>query len=422
MKALGIAAAAVMALAPLPGIVTAAGAAQAAPCAGAFANPASCQNCLLFVRVYHTSNVCEKEKAVPPRPAQAPPSSMPPIPEISPQPAPPEPALPSITPVQTPQVVPPSPPTPSTIPVRAPSINPPTPGAPRNAPLVIPPQELDAPPSAVAAAKAAPATRINPAAPPPPPTRTDFRQQLHDAVDGHGGNVDVVRAGNQALAYPRHWDYIDYDDDRRPMLYNPLNQAMTFRYFYADAYREVYVPAGGRVVLDAATVGLFPFTAVGGSYLASGSFYGGARIPSDAGPGSPPAGYAPPAPPEVYRDVLAYIPAGNQIVEVGQVQVVGHDDSEPAGSRDIFLLDDSTLAWGQVGDPGSGAQIRVTKTQPLPGIGPTDDGAFLLALATHQEPTPPARPWWPMALGYGMLAIAAGFAAWAISRGYGARN
>ena len=51
---------------------------------------------------------------------------------------------------------------------------------------------------------------------------------------------------------------------------------MTFRYFYDGAYREVYVPAGGRIVLDVATAGVFPFTAVGDNYLASGSFYGGA--------------------------------------------------------------------------------------------------------------------------------------------------
>ena len=32
---------------------------------------------------------------------------------------------------------------------------------------------------------------------------------------------------------------------------------MTFRYFYNGAYREAFVPAGGRIVLDIATVGAF---------------------------------------------------------------------------------------------------------------------------------------------------------------------
>jgi hypothetical protein len=177
------------------------------------------------------------------------------------------------------------------------------------------------------------------------------------------------------------------------------------------------VLAGGRIVLDAATVGLFPFTAVGDSYVASGSFYGGAWIPPDGWHGPPPPDYTPPAPPEVYPNVSAYIPADNQTVEVGQVEVVGHDDSQPAGSQDTFLLDDSTLAWGQVNDPSSRAQIRVTKTQSLPGVGPTDNGSFLVALAALKEPTQPTQPWWPSALGYGALAIAVGLLAWMIGRG-----
>jgi hypothetical protein len=100
--------------------------------------------------------------------------------------------------------------------------------------------------------------------------------------------------------------------------------------------------------------------------------------------------------------------------------VVGHDDSQPAGSQDTFLLDDSTLAWGQVNDPSSSAQIRVTKTQSLPGVGSTDNGSFLVALAAlHEEsaqPTQPTQPWWPVALGYGGLGIAMGLVAWMINR------
>jgi hypothetical protein len=133
MKALGIAAATAIALAPFSVVATTPDVAQAAPCAGVFANPTSCQNCLLFVEEYHTANVCDK--AAPSRPAQAPPSVMPvQTPEAPPEPAlpsvmpvqtpeaPPEPVLPepapaSVTPVQTLQVVPPSPPSPSTIPV-----------------------------------------------------------------------------------------------------------------------------------------------------------------------------------------------------------------------------------------------------------------------------------------------------------------
>ena len=64
----------------------------------------------------------------------------------------------------------------------------------------------------------------------------------------------------------------------------------------------------------------------------------------------------------------------------------------------------------------SGAQITVTKTQPLPGVGPTDNGSFLAALATHQEPPQPTQPWWPMALSYGGLAAAVWLIAWLMER------
>ena len=398
------AAAAAIAFAPFSVVATTPGVAQAAPCAGVGANPRSCRHCLSYVEKYHTSNVCYE--AAPSRPAQAPP----------------EPAPPSVTPVQTPQVVPPSPPPPSTIPVQTPKINPPAPGAPRTASLVTPPKGLDAPAQAVAAAKAAPATRINPTTPPKPPTQVDFNHQVQNVVNAHSGNVDTVNADNQMLTRPRQWDYLDYDDYHRPTLYNPLNEAMTFRYFYNGAYQEAFVPAGGRIVLDVATVGLFPFTAVGDSHVASGSFYGGAWIPPDGWNGPPPPDYTPPAPPKVYQDVLASVPADNQTVEVGQVEVVGHDDSQPAGSQDTFLLDDSTLVWGEVNDPSGSAQIRVTKTQSLPGVGPTDNGSFLVALAAHEEPAQPTQPtqpapsFWPLALGYGVFGIAVGLVAWMINR------
>lgn len=262
-------------------------------------------------------------------------------------------------------------------------------------PAVLPPPKgLDAPSQAVTAAKNAPATRVDPAKPPKPLKQGDFHQLIKSVVDTHRGNVQVVTVNNQALVRPRHWDYLDYDTSQRPALYNPLTEAVTFRYFYAGAYRELSVPAGGRVVLDVASAGVFPFTAVSDSYVASGSFTGG-------------------APPPVYHNVSAYVPADNQAVQVGQVTVVGHDDSQPADSQDVFMLDDSTLAWGQVTDAKDGGQVAVTKTQTLPGIGPTDDGGVLVALAAPQQP---AGNWWPWALGGAALVIAAGLIAWMVVR------
>jgi hypothetical protein len=400
MRALAIAVAAAIAFAPFSLVATTQGMAQASPCAGDGANPTSCQHCMFYVEAYHTANVCSQPA---PRPAPSPSPAPVQIPELPP--------LPSVAPVQTPQVVPPSPPTPTPI-----QIHPAAPGAPTNAPPVTPPKGLDAPPQAVAAAKAAPATQVNPGTVHQMRQQVDFNQQVQNVVNAHSGNVDVVKTDNQTLTRPRHWDYVDYDDYHRPALYNPLNQAMTLRYFYNGDYREAYVPAGGRIVLDVATAGVFPFTAVGDSYLASGSFYGGAWIPPDGWNGPPPPDYTPPAPPTVYPDVSVDVPADNQIVRVGKVVLVRHDDSQPAGSQDTFLLDDSTLAWGQINDPGSNAQIRVTKTQPLPGIGPTDNGSFLVALTAHEEHAQPAQSWWPAALRYGGLAIVVGLVAWLINR------
>jgi hypothetical protein len=412
-KVAAAAAVAAIALAPFSVVAARPGVAQAAPCAGGAENSVSCQNCLAYVEAYHTANVCFN--AAPPRPAQPPPSRVPvSAPEAPPEPAPLEP----VPPVQRPRVVVPSPTTPSPAPPPTPKLNPGAGGVPRNALLVAPPKGLDAPSQAVADAKAAPATRINPARPLEPPSQVyDFDHLVQNVVDAHSGNVDVVKADNSELVRPRHWDYIDYDDNHRPALYNPLSEAMTFRYFYDGAYREAFVPAGGRIVLDVAAVGLFPFTAVGYSHVASGSFAGGAWIPPAGSEGPPPpSNYTPPAPPELYQDVSVLVAAANQTVAVGQVQVLGHDDSQPAGGRDTFLLDDSTLAWGQVNDPTSPTQITVSRTQSLPGAGPTDNGSYLVALAGVKEPAPPAEPWWPSALGYGGLAVAVCLLAWMINR------
>ncbi|MGZ4514840.1 MAG: hypothetical protein ACXVX5_09055 [Mycobacterium sp.] len=409
-KALGIAAAAAIAFAPFSVVATTIGVAEAAPCAGAGSSPASCQWCQYLVARYHTSDVCSQ--AAPPRRAEPPPRPAPvQVPEVPPY------VPPSTVPVQAPPLIPPNLSPANTVP----TIGPAGPDAPRNVPVVAPPRGLEPPPQAVAAAKAAPATRVNPADPPKPPTQVDFNQRVQNVVSTHRENVDVLKIDNQRLVRPRHWDYLDYDDAyRRPALYNPLNQAMTFRYFDSGAYREAYVPAGARIVLDAATVGVYPFTAVGDGYVAAGSFYGGGSIPPDGFNGPPPPDYKPPGPAKVYKNVLVSVPAANQTVEVGQAAVVGLDDSQPAGSRDtIFLLDDVTLAWGQVNDSSSAsAQIRVTKTQSLPGVGPTDDGNFLVVLAVrpYEEPTQPAQPWWPSALGYGVLGVVVGLTAWALNR------
>ncbi|OBI20122.1 hypothetical protein [Mycobacterium sp. E2497] len=407
LRILGIAAAAAITFAPITLVATTIGAAEAAPCAGNGSNPASCNWCQYLVAQYHTSNVCSQD--APPRRAQPSPTPVQ-VPELPPY------VPPAPEPVHAPPVIPPNLPPPNAVP----TISPPGPDASRNVSVVAPPRGLDVAPQAVAGAKTAAPTRVNPAAPPPPPTQVDFNQRVQNVVNTHRENVDVLKVDNQRLIRPRHWDYVDYDDAyRRPALFNPLKEGMVFRYSYNGADREAYLPAGARIVLDAATVGVVPFTAVGDSWVAAGSFYGGGSVPPDGFNGPPPPDFKPPAPPKVYQNVLVAVPAANQTLEVAQVAVVGRDESQPGGSQQTFLLDDSTMAWGEINDSSSSnAQIRVTKTQSLPHAGPTDDGSFLVVLAVrpHEEPPQPAQPWWPSALGYGALGVFVGLTAWALNR------
>jgi hypothetical protein len=277
------------------------------------------------------------------------------------------------------------------------------------------PKGLGADPKAIAAAKAAPQVRIKPATPPKAPTHVDFNHQVDKVIGGHGHNLDVVKAGNHELVRPRHWDYIDYDRYHRPVLYNPINEAMTFRYFYDGAYRDLWIPAGGQMVLDAVNSGVYPFTAVGDNYLTAGSFDGGAWSPPDGWDGPAPADYIPPQGPMTLADVTAFVPAEDQSVQVGKVTMMGHDDNQPAGSQDAFMLNDTTLAWGQANDPHNGGKITVTKSQALPGVGPVDDGSSLVTLAAHDEPIRSSHSWLPWTLG-GLLASALGVGAWVARR------
>ncbi|HET9891757.1 MAG TPA: hypothetical protein VFQ42_14760 [Mycobacterium sp.] len=416
MSLLRILAAAAIAFTPVSVLVTAtATVAQAAPCAGEGSNPVACQHCMFYVNAYHTANVCSEDH----RGVQGPPSNAPkPLPQVPIPVYEPPPIAPAPPPAQGPMVLPP-PNSGETVPVL--EINPPGPDAPRNAPPVAPPRGLDAPSLAIAAAKAAPVSRVDAANPPKPPTQVDFNQRIQNVVSSHRENVDVLKIDDQKFVRPRHWDYIDYDDAyRRPTIFNPLNQPMTFRYFYNGAYQEAYLARGARMVLDAPTAGVVPFTAVGDSYVAAGSFYGGGSVPSNGYNGPPPPDYKPPAPPKLYENVTVSVPAKGETVEVGHVAVVGHDGSQAAGGQDTFLLDDTTLAWGQIDNSLSApAQIRVIKTQPTPGAGPTDDGSFLVLLAVHhQEPAQPGQSGsgWTLALRFGGFAVVVVLVAWLLGR------
>ncbi|HEY0228236.1 MAG TPA: hypothetical protein VGC05_18015, partial [Mycobacterium sp.] len=165
MRAFGFAAAAAIAFAPFSVLVAVPGVAQAAPCAGAGSTPARCTYCRFLVGAYHTpsTQVCDSDNV--PRPV-APPTST--LPQVAP-------------PVWVPSIEPPVPPgsrPANPVPVQTPKINPPNPGSPKTTLVVAPPKHMDAPPSAIEAAKAAPSARIDPANPPSPPPQVDFDHQL----------------------------------------------------------------------------------------------------------------------------------------------------------------------------------------------------------------------------------------------------
>jgi hypothetical protein len=274
---------------------------------------------------------------------------------------------------------------------------------------VPPPVKVE--PARVEQAKNATPVVVDPIKPPPPPPGPaqamlagDMASQVTRAVNNPTRQVDVVRDGDKAVVHPQHWNYQDYDQYHRPRIYNPLNVPLRIHYFYENAYRDVVVPALGLAVLAVADAGVYPYTAVGGDdYVTAGYFDGGAWIPPAGWDGPPPNDYLPPAPPPQFTGVTAYVPAADQNVGLDKVTLAGHDDNAPVGQQDTMMLNDTTLAWGQVDDPKDGGHVTIQKTQPTPGVGPTDDGRSII-LAAKQQPI--NKGWQKWVLG-GILAVVA---------------
>jgi hypothetical protein len=264
----------------------------------------------------------------------------------SPQQAPPtveatQPQAPVSAPAQAPSINPPT--------IARPSTAPTTQGAPTGKTVALPvPKDVTAPADAVQAARNAPPATVDPANPPP----------------AAGKPVDVATTVQQnSQLTVQHWGFVDYDTDHHPVLFNPVGADMTFRYFYEGSYRDVYVPAGGRVVLTTAIVGVFPFTAVGAGYLTSGYFNGGA------------------ADPVVFGNVNVHVNSVNTTLMVNRVTVVGHDADAPQGRQDTMMLDGTTLARGQVNQATDGGAVDLVAAQSTPGVGPWDNGASIVNTA-----------------------------------------
>lgn len=241
---------------------------------------------------------------------------------------------------------------------------------------------------AIQAAKVAPAVVVDPAAPPPPPVNvtnvtnvTNINTQITNIqqVDIHN-NTDIT-VNNWR---PDRWDYVDYDPYRRPILYNPCGEDVRYRYYYDGDYREAWVPAGGRIVLNIGIVGVFPFVAVGSSFVSSGYFNGGAWIPPDESYDGPPPPDWQPYNPAYYDNAYVNVAAADRSIFVNRVTVVGHDDAAPMGQQDSFMLDGTTLARGQIGPDGTA--ITLATAQKTPGVGPVSNGVDLLSLAAPMAP------------------------------------
>ena len=255
---------------------------------------------------------------------------------------------------------------------------------------------------AIQAAKVAPAVVVDPAAPPPPPVNvtnvTNINTQITTIEQVNIHNDTRVTVDNWR---PERWDYVDYDSYRRPILYNPCEEDVRYRYYYDGDYRDVWVPAGGRIVLNIGMVGVFPFVAVGSSFVSSGYFDGGAWIPPDDNYVGPPPPDWQPYTPVYYDNAYVNVAAADRPIFVNRVTVVGHDDSAPVGQQDSFMLDGTTLARGQISPDGTA--ITLATAQKTPGVGPVTNGVDLVNLASHSAPAPNNTPYYLTAV----LAVAA---------------
>ena len=268
---------------------------------------------------------------------------------------------------------------------------------------------------AIQAAKVAPAVFVNPAAPPPPPVNvtnvTNINTQITNIQQINIRNNTNVTANNWR---PDRWDYVDYDPYRRPVLYNPCGQDVRYRYYYNGDYRDAWVPAGGRIVLNIGIIGVFPFVAVGSNFVSSGFFNGGAWIPpSDDYTGPPPPDWQP-YQPTYYDNAYVNVPAANRSIFVNRVTEVGHDDTAPPGQQDSFMLDGTTLARGQINPDGSA--ITLATAQKTPGVGPVTDGVDLVNLATPAAPPSDNTPYY-VGAALAVAALAGGVFWWVWRKG-----
>jgi hypothetical protein len=190
----------------------------------------------------------------------------------------------------------------------------------------------------------------------------------------------------------RQWDrrWIEYDDFYRPMIFNPFRAPVRIVYIYDRAPRIVYVPPLGRVLVDAAALGAYSFTAAVlntanlAADVAVGTFFGGGYLPPIGAP------FVPPPPLLRYDNVPVQVRYSNATYQPFRVnQIVDLGDDVQYGGRKV-LLDGATPAWGQwTQSPTGERQFEVNRTQQYPGLGEPQEaplpGDYRMQLASDQS-------------------------------------
>lgn len=169
----------------------------------------------------------------------------------------------------------------------------------------------------------------------------------------------------------RQWnsEWVHYDEYHRPVITNPYRDSVRIAYVYEDTPRIAVIPPLASIVLEAARLLVYSFTAVVVNALntvvnvAVGSFLGGGFVPA-AGLPVPVA-----VPLARYDNVpvqVRYSDARYQPFVVRQVVDTGDDPQY--GERRV-LLDGATPVWGQWTQTASGQrQFEVHRTQQYPGL------------------------------------------------------
>ena len=190
----------------------------------------------------------------------------------------------------------------------------------------------------------------------------------------------------------RQWNrnWIEYDDWYRPVIFNPYRAPVRIVYVYQYAPRIVIVPPLGRVLVDAAEMAAYSFTAVVlnaanlAADVAVGTFFGGGYLPPIGAP------FTPPPPLLRYDNVPVQVRYSNATYEPFRVrQIVDVGDDVRYGGRKV-LLDGSTPAWGQwTTSPTGERQFEVHRTQQFPGLGDPQEaplpGDYRMRLASDES-------------------------------------